>query len=159
MITNIKSINFSNNYISNNNQVHSKRCCTPKPNLNSCDSVSFSGKAQNLSKLSKESTELVQNFAQKLQLNKIYKFSTPDVEKFNLVSIANKENPAMRNLVVQYSDFRNDDTSQHIMFIVNNNGEILENGTKVRNPRQVELYEKILPELINRASKDLKIKM
>ena len=159
MITNLRSINFSNNYISNNNQVHSKRCCTPKVNFNSCDSVSFSGKAQNLSKLSNESNELVQKFAQKLQLNKIYKFSTPNVEKFNLISIANKNNPNMRNLLIQYADYRNDNATKHIMCLVNHDGEIFEKGTLVKNPCEVKLYEEIIPELIHRASKDLKIKM
>ncbi len=159
MINSIRSINFSNNYISNVNQSHNKRCNTPKLNLNSCDSVSFSGKTQNLSKLSDESVELIQNFAQQLKLNKIYKFRTPYVEHFHLTSIANKENPKMRNLIVQYNSYAQDDTTKHLMCIINDNGEVFENGDLVKNTNEIALYEEILPKLINKASKELKIKV
>lgn len=158
MITSIRSINFSNNYISNVNQSRNKRCNTPKLNLNSYDNVSFSGKV-NLSKLSEESTDLVQKFAQQLQLNKIYKFRTPYFEHFNFTSIANKEKPEMRNLIVQYNSYAKDDTTKHLMCIINDNGEVFENGNAVKNACEIEVYEKILPELINKASKELKIKV
>ena len=159
MISSIRSINFSNNYKTNITTSHSKRFNTPKINFNNCDSVSFSGKAQTASKLSESSVELVQNFAQKLQLNKIYKFNTPDVEKFQLTSIANKEKPEMRNLLVQYSGYLKDDTTKHIMCIIKNNGEVFESGLPVKNGDEIALYEQILPELIHRASKELKIKV
>ncbi len=161
MISSIRSINFSNNcnYISNTGVSRSKRCNAPSIKYNNCDSVSFSGKTQALNKLSEQSTELVQNFANLLKLNKIYKFSTPDVEKFQLASIATKEKPDMRNLLVQYSGYIKDDSTKHIMCIIKNNGEILESGTPVTNSDEIALYEQILPELIHRASKELKIKI
>ncbi len=159
MISSIRSINFSNNYISNISTSHSKRCSAPAINYNSCDRVSFSGKTQTVTKLSDQSAELVQHFAKQLKLNKIYKFSTPDVEKFQLASIATKEKSDMRNLLVQYSGYTKDDTTKHIMCIIKNNGEILENGTPVKNADEIALYEQILPELIHRASKELKIKL
>ena len=65
----------------------------------------------------------------------------------------------MRNLLVQYSGYTKDDTTKHIMCIIKNNGEILENGTPVKNADEIALYEQILPELIHRASKELKIKL
>ncbi len=161
MISSIRSINFSNNYnsISNTGVSRSKKCNTPSINYNNCDSVSFSGKTQTLNKLSEQSAELVQNFAKQLQLNKLYKFNTPDVEKFQLASVATREKPDMRNLLVQYSGYTKDDSTKHIMCIIKNNGEILESGTPVQNSDEIALYEQILPELIHRASKELKIKL
>lgn len=41
-------------------------------------------------KLSSESTELIREFAKKLQLNKLYKFDKPDVQTFHVTAIASK---------------------------------------------------------------------
>ena len=107
MISPIRSTNFLN-VKTITPQERSKRCS----NLYStpCDSVSFSGK---LNRLSDESIGLVQNFAKKLQLNKVYKFDNPNVERFQMTSIASPKNPPNSNphIVVdipQYINICND---------------------------------------------------
>lgn len=153
MITSIRSINFSN--VTNlTPQQRSKRCS----NLYStpCDSVSFSGK---FNRLSDESIGLVQNFAKKLKLNKVYKFDNPDVEKFQLTSIASPKDPETRTLILQYSGYSKDNMTKHIMCTINDLGEIFESGVPVKKQDEITVYEKFLPEIINQASKELKIKI
>lgn len=150
MISPIRSTNFLNVKTITPHE-RSKRCS----NLYStpCDSVSFSGK---LNRLSDESIGLVQNFAKKLQLNKVYKFDNPNVERFQMTSIASPKNPETRTLVLQYSGYSKDNMTKHIMCTINDLGEIFESGIPVKKQDEITIYEKILPELINHASKELK---
>lgn len=156
MITSIRSINFFQN---NNNSNIQKNSQKYYKNLNtiSCDSVSFSGKTIS-SKLSQESIELVQNFARKLQLNKIYKFDNPNVEKFEITSIASPKNSETRTLILQYSEYSKNNMTKHIMCAIKDTGEIFESGNQIKNPDEISIYEHILLEIINQASKELKIK-
>ena len=155
MITAIKTSNFSNNRSYGvTRQSNLKRVQTlPQNNM---DSVSFSGKTQVTTKLTDTSTAMVQDFAQKLKLNKIYKFENP-VENYQITTfMTDKKNPE-RSLLVKYSGFSDNNTGKHIMFTVQHNGEVLENGEVVKNAKELNLYEKMLPELINAASKELKL--
>lgn len=46
--------------------------------------------------------------------------------------------------------------TKHIMCTINDLGEIFESGIPVKKQDEITIYEKILPELINHASKELK---
>lgn len=156
MITAIRSNNFRNSQycsIKQQNQINYS------PKANQSDSVSFSGSEKGLVKLSEASNELVQKFAQKLKVNKMYKFDTPNVEHFQLASVASRKNPETRHLYVQYSAYSGDNSAKYIMFSVNNSGEVYENGNKVKNKKEIAIYETILPQIINKASKELKINL
>lgn len=156
MITAIRSNNFRNSQyysIKQQNQINYS------PKANQSDSVSFSGSEKGLVKLSEASNELVQKFAQKLKVNKMYKFDTPNVEHFQLASVASRKNPETRHLYVQYSAYSDDNSAKYIMFSVNNSGEVYENGNKVKNKKEIAIYETILPQIINKASKELKINL
>lgn len=142
----------------NNTQVKSSYTQAPKMQNISYDSVSFSGKTIP-SKLSQESIDLVQNFAKKLQLNKIYKFENPNVEKFKMTSIASTKNSDTRMLLLQYFGYSKNNMTKHIMCTIKDTGEIFESGTPIKNPKEIALYENIIPALINHASKELKIKI
>jgi hypothetical protein len=41
----------------------------------------------------------------------------------------------------------------------NNNGEVYENGNMIKNKKDIAIYENIIPELINKASKELKLSL
>lgn len=156
MITSIRSITFSQNRNKINNQKQNNYLSnlynTP------CDSVSFSGK-QISSKLSKESVDLVQNFAKKLKLNKVYKFDNPNVERFQMTSIVTPQEPTSRTLILQYSGYSKENMTKHIMCAIKDTGEIIENGIPVKNPKEIEIYEQVLTAIINHASKELKVKL
>lgn len=156
MITPIRSINIFSN--KNNSRPHNnKNLYNKKIDTTSFDSVSFSGKTIP-SKLSQESVELIQNFAKKLQLNKIYKFENPNVEKFEITSIASPKNSETRTLILQYSDYSKNNMTKHLMCTIKDTGEIIENGNTVKNPKEIDIYEQILPAIITHASKELKVK-
>lgn len=156
MITSIRSnqlfIKRNNTPVKNNYAQ-----ATKKHNI-SYDSVSFSGKTIP-TKLSQESIDLVQNFAKKLQLNKIYKFENPNVEKFEMTSIASTKNSDTRMLLLQYFGYSKNNMTKHIMCTIKDTGEIFESGNPIKNPKEIALYENIIPALINHASKELKIKI
>lgn len=142
----------------NNTQLKNSYTQTPKMQNISYDSVSFSGRTIP-TKLSQESIDLVQNFAKKLQLNKIYKFENPNVEKFEMTSIASTKNSDTRMLLLQYFGYSKNNMTKHIMCTIKDTGEIFESGTPIKNPKEIALYENIIPALINHASKELKIKI
>ena len=142
----------------NNTQVKNSYTQTPKMQNISYDSVSFSGRTIP-TKLSQESIDLVQNFAKKLQLNKIYKFENPNVEKFEMTSIASTKNSDTRMLLLQYFGYSKNNMTKHIMCTIKDTGEIFESGTPIKNTKEIALYENIIPALINHASKELKIKI
>ncbi len=142
----------------NNTQVKNSYTQPPKMQNISYDSVSFSGRTIP-TKLSQESIDLVQNFAKKLQLNKIYKFENPNVEKFEMTSIASTKNSDTRMLLLQYFGYSKNNMTKHIMCTIKDTGEIFESGTPIKNPKEIALYENIIPALINHASKELKIKI
>lgn len=155
MITSIRSINFSNNTnipIQNNNKYNQALHSTTA----SCDRVSFSGK---FNRLSGETIDLVQNFAKKLQVNKIYKFENPNVEKFQMTAIASGQNSETRTLLLQYSGYSKNNMAKYLMCSINDSGEIFEYGLPVKKQEEINIYEKILPALINHASKELKVKV
>ncbi len=156
MISSIRSIQFSQNRNMVNKQ-NQKNYLSNSYNI-PCDSISFSGK-QVPTKLSKESTDLVQNFAQKLKLNKVYKFDNPNVERFQMTSIATPQEPTSRTLILQYSGYSKENMTKHIMCAIKDTGEIIENGTPVKNQKEIELYEQVLTAIINHASKELKVKL
>lgn len=156
MISSIRSIQFSQNRNIVNKQ-NQKNYLSNSYNI-PCDSISFSGK-QVPTKLSKESTDLVQNFAQKLKLNKVYKFDNPNVERFQMTSIATPQEPTSRTLILQYSGYSKENMTKHIMCAIKDTGEIIENGTPVKNQKEIELYEQVLTAIINHASKELKVKL
>ena len=145
MITSIRSITFSQN----RNKIDNQKQKNYLSNLYNtpCDSVSFSGK-QITSKLSKESVDLVQNFAKKLKLNKVYKFDNPNVERFQMTSIATPQEPTSK-----------ENMTKHVMCLIKDTGEIIENGIPVKNPKEIEIYEQVLTAIINHASKELKVKL
>lgn len=89
-------------------------------------------------------------------MNKVYKFDNPNVERFQMTSIASPKNPETRTLVLQYSGYSKDNMTKHIMCTINDLGEIFESGIPVKKQDEITIYEKILPELINHASKELK---
>lgn len=156
MITAIRSNNINNSRCYGN-MPQKQTSYSPKANM--CDSVSFSGSEKALVKLSDASNELVQKFAQQLKLNKMYKFDIPNVEHFQLASVASRKNPDTRHLYIQYSAYSRDNSAKYIMFSVNNSGEVYENGNKVKNQKDIAIYETILPQIINKASKELKINL
>lgn len=156
MITSVRNINFTRcntvaqNY-KNNNAIYSKPAQTQ-----SCDSVSFTGKVPKI-KLSTESTELIREFAQKLQLNKLYKFDKPDVQTFHVTAIASKNHPENRILYVQYSGYTKDNMTKHVNCAISNSGQIFEDNQLTNKVKDVAAYEEIIPELINYATKELKV--
>ena len=156
MITSIRS----NTFFNKQNNLSVKHHTVQFQNTQNIpyDSVSFSGKII-YPKLSQESIDLVQNFARKLQLNKIYKFDNPNIEKFEITSIASKNKPENRTLIIQYSGYSKNNMTKHIMCTVKDTGEILESGIPIKNSNEITLYENIIPALINHASKELKIKV
>lgn len=156
MISSIRSITFFQNKNTINKQ--NKNNYLSNSFNSPCDSVSFSGK-QVSTRLSKESADLVQNFAKKLKLNKVYKFDNPNVEKFQMTSIATPQEPTSRTLILQYSGYSKENMTKHIMCAIKDTGEIIENGAAVKNPKEIELYEKVLTAIINHASKELKVKL
>ena len=159
----ITAINSTNNSLCRgiHNNVHSSNVnkINSFKNLNYTDSVSFSGAEKAVAKLSDNSTELVQKFAKKLILNKMYKFETPNVENIQLASVASRKNPDKRHLFIQYSSYSKDNSAKFILFSVNKNGEIYENGERVTNKKDLELFEDIVPKLITKASKELRISL
>ena len=156
MIISIRSINFSNLNNNVNTQNKSKRCRNYL-NKNQFDTISFSAKSSQL-KLSGDSLIMIQKKKKKLQLNKIYKFDNPNVERFQMTSIVSPRNPETRTLLLQYSGYSKDNMTKHIMCAINDSGEIFENNNLVKNENEIKIYEKILPELINYASKELNVK-
>ena len=60
---------------------------------------------------------------------------------------------------MQYSAYSDDNSAKYIMFSVNNSGEVYESGNKVKNKKEIAIYETILPQIINKASKELKINL
>lgn len=155
MITSIRSINF----INQTNNIKNKENSNHHNNIqnNYCDTISFSGKLIN-PKLSAKNRELVQDFAKKLQLNKIYKFSSKNSEKFQITSIASPENTQSRILILQYSGYSKDNMAKYLNCTIKDSGEVIESGEIVNSSKKIDVYEKVLPELINYASKQLKIK-
>lgn len=152
MITAINGNNYSNarcfglmQQNKSNNIQHS--------NIMMSDSVSFTGGAKSIAKLSNESTELVQKFAKGLKLNKLYKIDTP-VEKVRIASVATPQSSEERSLFIQYSSYSKDNLGKYLMFSVNGSGEVYENGTKLKQSKNLALYETMLPKLINMASKE-----
>lgn len=49
--------------------------------------------------------------------------------------------------------------TKHIMCLIKDTGEIIENGIPVKNPKEIEIYEQVLTAIINHASKELKVKL
>lgn len=160
MITAIRSNSLFNNQCSNIKTQH-RNCTNTLNNTNLGDTVSFSGamKAGKMAttRLSDESFSLIKKFSKELEPNKMYKFDPSNAEHFQLASVANKDNPEARNLYVQYSAYSNDNSAKYLMFSVNDSGEIFENGTAIKSKKDIALYENILPELITKASKELKL--
>ena len=112
-----------------------------------------------MSKLSDESCELIKKFTTQLEPNKMDKFDTSIEENFQLATVASKESTEARNLYVQYSAYSKDNSAKFLMFSVNNNGEVYENGNMIKNKKDIAIYENIIPELINKASKELKLSL
>ena len=150
MITAIKNSNFTNLLCSTKLGI-SNQNNTNKVNSNyMTDNVSFSGY---VAKLSNASTELVQKFAKGLKLNKLYKIDTP-VEKVRIASVAAPQSPEERSLFIQYASYSKDNLGKYLMFSVNKSGEVYENGEKLKQAKDLALYENILPKLIDMASKE-----
>ena len=151
MITALRSINFSGckpNQVQNNKQTNYSN------SINQCkDMVSFSGSA----KLSQKNNDFVQSFAKELELNKVYKFEFPNIESFQLTSIKDKTNPDTRSLIIQYSDYSKSNMTRHIAFMINNGGEVIESGIPVKSPKTISAFEQIIPALLNKAAKELKL--
>ncbi len=73
MISAVRNISFTRNTLIQKN--YNTNSAQPRAQFTqSCDSVSFTGVKVPKVKLSSENAELVREFAQKLQLNKLYKF-------------------------------------------------------------------------------------
>ncbi len=147
MITAINSIRFSNNIYNNNKIARSKISSIPT------DSVYFTA---NPLKISEKSINTVQEFANELILNKLYKFSIPKTEKFQIASIKSKDFPDKRSLIVVYREYPKNNRIKQLNFIINNNGEILENGVAVKKANEIRFYDQIIPAIINQAKKELK---
>lgn len=123
------------------------------------DSVSFTGGTKTMVKLSERTSEMVQKFAQQLKVNKMYKIDSP-IEHIQMASVASKTNPNARHLYIQYSGYSKDNTVKYITFSINNTGEVYENSTtKIKSTKDIQLYESILPKLINKASKEFRISL
>ncbi len=153
MITAIKN-NYFTNFTTPNKLGVSTQNKNNKVNFNyATDSVSFSGSAKAAAKLSEASTELVQKFAKELKLNKLYKIDNP-TEQIRLASVANPKAPEERSLFIQYSAYSKNNSAKYLMFSVNNAGEVYESGNKLKESKDLALYENILPKLINMASKE-----
>ena len=151
MINPLRNFNIYNN---TGIQDRNKKCSIPL-NIYSKDSICFRA---NLCKLSNDKITLVQDFAQKLKLNKVYKFERPNIEKFQMISIASPSNAEKRILLVNYSGYSKNNTTKHITCTINEHGEIFERDTRVKNKNEINIYGDIITSLINIASKELKIK-
>lgn len=156
MITSVQNINFTRcNTIARN---QNKNITYPKLSQSQvCDSVSFTGGKMPKIKLSSESTELIREFAKKLQLNKLYKFDKPDVQTFHVTAIASKNHPENRILYVQYSGYAKDNMTKHLKCAISNSGQVFEDNQLTNKAKDVTAYEEIIPELISYASKELKV--
>lgn len=159
MITAIRNNSMSNNRCSNIMPQRSNNTNVIRNSNNIGDTVSFSGATKSMSKLSDESFALIKKFTTQLEPNKMYKFDPSIAEHFQLATVASKESPEARNLYVQYSAYSKDNSAKFLMFSVNNNGEVYENGNMIKNKKDIAIYENIIPELINKASKELKLSL
>lgn len=148
MITAINSIRFSNN-----NYYNKISTTRSKINSISSDTVSFTA---NPLKISEKSINTVQEFANELILNKLYKISIPKTEKLQLASIKSPNCPEERALIVIYREYPKNNRIKQLNFIINNNGEILENGVAVNKANEIRFYDQIIPAIINQAKKELK---
>lgn len=156
MITSIKNIQFTTSKYSIQNK-NLNECCRPKPQAISCDSVSFSGSpaAAVTNKLSEQNAKLIQSFAQKLKLNKLYKFETP-AEQYYMTAIASKNNPKNRILFIQYYGYSKDNSTRLLRCAVSNSGQVYKDSKLQDKAKNVSVYNEILPQIINQASKELK---
>lgn len=159
MITAIRNNFMFNNRCSNIMPQRSNNTNIIRNSNNIGDTVSFSGATKSMSKLSDESFALIKKFTTQLEPNKMYKFDPSIAEHFQLATVASKESPEARNLYVQYSAYSKDNSAKFLMFSVNNNGEVYENGNMIKNKKDIAIYENIIPELINKASKELKLSL
>lgn len=159
MITAIRNNSMFNNRCSNIMPQRSNNTNVIRNSNNIEDTVSFSGATKSMSKLSDESFALIKKFTTQLEPNKMYKFDPSIAEHFQLATVASKESPEARNLYVQYSAYSKDNSAKFLMFSVNNNGEVYENGNMIKNKKDIAIYENIIPELINKASKELKLSL
>lgn len=159
MITAIRNNSMLNNRCSNIMPQRSNNTNVIRNSNNIGDTVSFSGATKSMSKLSDESFALIKKFTTQLEPNKMYKFDPSIAEHFQLATVASKESPEARNLYVQYSAYSKDNSAKFLMFSVNNNGEVYENGNMIKNKKDIAIYENIIPELINKASKELKLSL
>lgn len=150
MITAIRNNNFTNFATPTKLGVSNQNNANKISNYMS-DSVSFSGNA--VAKLSDSSTELVQKFAKELKLQKLYKIDTP-AEKIRIASIKDPDAPSERSLFIQYSGYSRNNSGKYMMFSVNNAGEVYQNGEKLKETKDIAVYENILPSLIKMASKE-----
>ena len=157
MITAIRNNSMFNNRCSNIMPQRSNNTNVIRNSNNIGDTVSFSGATKSMSKLSDESFALIKKFTTQLEPNKMYKFDPSIAEHFQLATVASKESPEARNL--QYSAYSKDNSAKFLMFSVNNNGEVYENGNMIKNKKDIAIYENIIPELINKASKELKLSL
>ena len=156
MITAIRSNNFNNYRCSSTNSKHDNYKNTVQ-NSNLGDTVSFSGSAKAATKLSEQSFSLIKKFSCALEPNKMYKFAPSNAERFQLASVASKAKPNERNLYVQYSAYTDSNSAKYLMFSINDTGEVFENGNLIKSKKDISLYESLMPELINKASKELKL--
>ena len=159
MITAIRNNSMFNNRCSNIMPQRSNNTNVIRNSNNIGDTVSFSGATKSMSKLSDESFALIKKFTTQLEPNKMYKFDPSIAEHFQLATVASKESPEARNLYVQYSAYSKDNSAKFLMFSVNNNGEVYEKVNMIKNKKEIAIYENIIPELINKASKELKLSL
>ena len=159
MITAIRNNSMFNNRCSNIMPQRSNNTNVIRNSNNIGDTVSFSGATKSMSKLSDESFALIKKFTTQLEPNKMYKFDPSIAEHFQLATVASKESPEARNLYVQYSAYSKDNSAKFLMVSVSNNGEVYENGNMIKNKKDIAIYENIIPELINKASKELKLSL
>lgn len=159
MITAIRNNSMFNNRCSNIMPQRSNNTNVIRNSNNIGDTVSFSGATKSMSKLSDKSFALIKKFTTQLEPNKMYKFDPSIAEHFQLATVASKGSPEARNLYVQYSAYSKDNSAKFLMFSVNNNGEVYENGNMIKNKKDIAIYENIIPELINKASKELKLSL
>lgn len=76
-----------------------------------------------------------------------------------MTSIATPQEPTSRTLILQYSGYSKENMTKHVMCLIKDTGEIIENGIPVKNPKEIEIYEQVLTAIINHASKELKVKL
>lgn len=156
MISAVRNISFTRNTLIQKN--YNTNSAQPRAQFpHSCDSVSFTGVKVPKVKLSSENAELVREFAQKLQLNKLYKFDKPDIQTFHVTAIASRNNPENRVLYVQYASYAKDNMTKHLNCAISNSGQIFEDNQLKTKVKDVAAYEEIIPELISYASKELKV--